>query len=257
MGVSLKERLRNGEVVLGFAVTYPAAGIVESIGKEWDWIWIDGQHGQMDYRTQLECVRTAASVSRLTVVRVPGHEYGIIGPVMDMAPDGIMVPMVDTADQAGGVVQAVRFPPVGNRSYGGRRVIDVGGRDYCKRAAEECALVVQIETPEAVDNVEAIAATEGVDVLFVGAADMRLRLGIDMGTPITESGELADAMAKTAQAAAKAGKFCGCVAMTPDLLKMAVSLGYQLIGGGGDIAFLRESSPERLGRLREALHNVK
>ena len=111
MKESLNARLANGEVLLGMGFMYPAAGIIEGAGRGWDWAWIDGQHGEMDYRTTLECVRVAQACGLLPVVRVPGHEYGFIGPAMDMAPAGIMIPMVDTAEQAQQLVESMRFGP--------------------------------------------------------------------------------------------------------------------------------------------------
>jgi len=251
--VSLKERLTNGEVALGFALVLPAAAIIEHAGKDWDWIWIDSQHGQHDYRSMLECVRVADACGVAPIVRVPGHDPGAIGRVLDMRPTGIMVPMVDSPDDAHRIVEAVRFPPLGKRSYGGRRAIDMEGREYFQTADDNMLLLTQIETREAVENAEAIAATEGVDVLFFGPDDMKVRLGIPINTPATESDVLARAMADTAAAAKNAGKCTGCIAATPDSLVMATSLGYRLIVGGGDVPFLRATSPARLAELRAAL----
>jgi len=251
--VSLKESLTNGDVALGFALSMPAAGIIEHAGRYWDWIWIDGQHGQHDYRSMLECVRVADACGAPPIVRVPGHDPGVIGRVLDMRPAGIMVPMVDTPEDARRVVEAFRFPPLGKRSYGGRRAVDLEGREYFQTVDAKTLLVAQIETQEAVRNAEAIAATEGVDVLFFGPDDMKVRLGIPINTAITESDQLARAMEATITAAKSAGKTGGSVAGTPETLRKAVSLGYRLIAGGGDVAFLRTTSPARFAELRATL----
>ena len=253
MLVSLKDRLTNGDVALGFALALPAAAIIEHAGRIWDWIWIDSQHGQHDYRSMLECVRVADACGVAPIARVPGHDPGVIGRVLDMRPTGIMVPMVDSLDDAHRIVEAVRFPPLGKRSYGGRRAIDLEGRDYFQTADERMLLVTQIETREAVQNAEAIAAAEGVDVLFFGPDDMKVRLGIPINTPIDESDVLARAMEDTMAAAKNAGKIGGCIAATPESLSMAVSLGYRMIVGGGDVPFLRTASSARLAELRAAL----
>ena len=154
----MQNRLRVGEVALGLSLNYPAPGIIECMGAGWDWLWIDGQHGQMDYQSMLQCVRTADACGLAPIPRVSRHEPGTIGPVMDMKPAGILVPMVDTVAQARNIVEAVYFPPLGKRSFGGRRVTDVGGRNYYQTANEDTLLVVQIETPEGAANAEAIAA---------------------------------------------------------------------------------------------------
>ena len=253
MSMSLHQKLRTGRVILGLNLQYPAAGIIECIGAGWDWVWIDGQHGQHDYRSVLECVRVADSCGIAPVVRVSGHEPGLIGPAMDMRPAGIMVPMVNTVGEAQAIVKAARFPPLGERSYGGRRVIDLGTREYFKTADQDTILIVQLETKEALDNAAAIAATEGVDVLFFSPDDIKLRLGIAIDTPITDSKELTAGMQQVITAAQNAGKVGGCVTPTPASIKMASSLGYSLLVGGGDVAMLRETASATLADLRESL----
>ncbi len=247
------QKLKSGQVMLGVAVTLPAPAMIEQFGTAWDWVWIDGQHGQLDYRTILECVRVADAVNLPPVVRVPGHEYGIVGPIIDMRPSAIMVPMVDTPEQARRVVEASRFPPLGKRSYGGRRVRDLEGPQYFRTANTEMLVLAQIETPEAVANAEAIAAIPGVDALFFGADDLKVRLGVPVGTPVPESDSLVQAMAKTGRAAKNAGKFAGCVAGDVATLSLAISHGYQIIAGGSDIQFLRMVSETKLQDLRATI----
>jgi len=253
MSLSLRQKVQDNSVAMGLALMYPVAGIIECMTTGWDWLWIDGQHGQHDYRSMLECVRVAEACGVSPIVRVPGHEYGLIGPVMDMKPAGIMVPMVNNVQEALAVVRAMRFPPVGERSFGGRRVIDVGGRDYYKTANEDTVLIAQIETEEAINNAEAIAATEGVDVLFFSPDDIKLRMGIPMNTSVADSEELTAAMERVIKAAKNAGKMGGNVTPTPATIKMSTALGYSLLVGGGDVSFLREGAPAKLAALRGAL----
>jgi 4-hydroxy-2-oxoheptanedioate aldolase len=250
MGTLLREKLNNNEVTLGLSMMYPAPGIIECMGVGWDWIWIDSQHGQIDYQTMLHSIRTAEICGLPAIPRVPGHEVGFVARVLDMEPAGIMIPMIDTPEQARQVVEMVCFPPLGGRSYGGRRVIDRGGREYCYTANDDTLLVVQIETPTAVENAEAIAATEGVDALFFGPDDIKLRMGIPINAQINESDDLARAMEKTIKAAKNAGKVGGCPAKDAVVLRLVASLGYQLIVGGGDAAFLRTASSATLEKLR-------
>ena len=226
---TLQQKLKNDVVVLGLNMCFPAAGIIECMGKGWDWLWIDGQHGQMDYRDMLQCVRVADACGLAPIPRVAGHEYGTIGLVMDMKVAGIMVPMVETRQQARDIVSAACFPPLGNRSFGGRRVVDIEGRDYAETANDDSLIVAQIETEKAVEEAEAIAATDGIDVLFFGPDDMKLRSGIPINAGITESDKLARAMEITAVAAKNSGKIAGTVAGNKKSLDLAVSLGYRLI----------------------------
>lgn len=257
----LHEKLKNGEVALGVGLTYPNPNCIESMAKGWGWLWIDGQHGQLDYATILHAVQVAQGAGIPTITRVPGHEPGFISMALDTATDGIMVPMVDTPEQAEEIVKAVYFPPLGNRSYGGRRVIDVRGMDYYKTANEDLLVVAQIETPEALSRAEEIVAVDGIDVLFFGSDDMKMRLGLPIDTPIHEPKELRRAAEAVAAAARNADKIAGCVAATAVSFRHAVSQGYRLIVGGADIGFLRAASAAKLAELRElealSLHALK
>jgi 4-hydroxy-2-oxoheptanedioate aldolase len=250
---TLRGKLQNDQVALGLAITLPAPGMIEAIGAGWDWVWIDGQHGQMSYEAMLYLIRVADARGLAPVPRVPGHAYDTIGPVMDMRPAGIMVPMVDTPEQARQVVDAARFPPLGKRSFGGRRMVDLEGREYFRSVNKDTVLLAQIETPEAVENASAIAAIEGVDVLFFGPDDVKVRLGIPINTPVADSPKVTRAMERTARAARDAGKLAGTVATNSATLALAVSLGYRLLAGGQDVLFLREGSNAKLQELHRTL----
>jgi 4-hydroxy-2-oxoheptanedioate aldolase len=246
----LRQRLYQGQHALGFSLSYPSPGAIECIGAGWDWVWIDNQHGQYDYRSTLECVRAADACGVAPVVRTSGHEYGLIGPVMDMDVAGIMVPMVNSVDEARQVVRAVRFPPLGERSFGGRRAVELHGRDYCYKANEEVVLILQIETPQALEQAEAIAAVEGVDALFFGAEDYKLRRGIPLSTRLLESDEVLHALDVMAGAARNSGKASGAIAATATELRRMMSAGCLLNCGGSDVQFLKLGSQQRLSELR-------
>lgn len=246
----ITDRLKGDAVILGFCSMFPAPGIIEAIGPGWDFVWVDGQHGEMDARSAVAAVRAADLVGLATLLRVPTHDAGWLGVFADMDPSAIMVPMVNDAGQARAVVAALRFPPLGTRSFGGRRVIDRRGRDYYREASP--LVVAQIETREAVENVEAIAATPGVDGLFFGPDDMKVQMGIDVNTPPLEHPRLVEAMTRTAKAAREAGKFAAGVAPTAAALAAMRAMGYRMLVGGGDIMFLRAAAAAKLQELRGA-----
>ena len=102
---NLREELQKGPM-LGFGIMWPQVGMIERIGGDWDWFWIDSQHGQLDYRDVLAAVRACNLVGRPAVVRVPGHEPGPIGKMLDTACEAVMVPMVETAQEAQALVRA-------------------------------------------------------------------------------------------------------------------------------------------------------
>ncbi|UCD29425.1 MAG: aldolase, partial [Planctomycetota bacterium] len=100
--------LLAGGPQLGLDIMYPAPGIIERIGPDWDWVWIDGQHGELDERDVLEAVRACNLIGRPAVVRVPGHDMGVIGKALDTAAEGIMVPLINDANQARAAVEAAK-----------------------------------------------------------------------------------------------------------------------------------------------------
>ena len=250
MKQTIRQKLARGQVLLGLAHMYPAAGIIEGMGPGWDFSWIDMQHGQHDYATALSAIRAAEVTGLHTLVRVPGADADVMCKVADMDPDAVMVPMVNSAEDARAAVEALRFPPLGGRSFGGRRVIDRHGRGYYKD--RDLLVVVQIETLEALSCADQIATVEGVDLLFFGPDDMKLRMGLDLSTPVADNQALRDALMKVAAAAEGAGKHSGVVAVDPGLVELNVQYGYRLIVGGGDSMFLKSGAADALSSLRGA-----
>ncbi len=250
---ALKEKFEKGEPALGFALMYPSPSSMECTAAGWDWVWVDAQHGQMDYATILYTIQIAELLGLSTIVRPSGNELNMFGPILDACATGLMVPMVNSVEQAREVVKAFYFPPLGERSYGGRRVIDVHGREYYQEANDNVLLVAQIETPEALQDAEQIAAVDGVDVIFFSPDDLKIRMDLPINsTPLT-SDELGKAMQQVGQAARNAGKIAGCIGATAESLKMAVSEGYLLVVGGADAIFLRTASTAKIEELRAAL----
>ena len=246
----MMERLRAGELLLGVCNTYSSSGIIEGMCAGWDFVWIDGQHGEHDQRSTLNAIVAARSVGVASLVRVAGHAPHVLGGAADQDPSALLIPMVNSRDEARAVVAAVRFPPLGQRSYGGRRAVDLNGRDY--HVERELGVVLQIETPEAVDCVDQIVSVEGVDGVFFGPDDMRVRLSLAMDTPVTADERLRAAFERTAVAARNAGKFAAVPVAGPEAASVAMSLGYRMLVGGSDIGFLRAAGA-RLAELREII----
>ena len=233
-------------------MSYPAPGIIERIGSDWDWLWLDGQHGEIGYREMLDLVRTCDLIGRPALVRVPGHEAGPIGLALDMGAAGVIVPCVDTPEQARAVVGAAKFPPLGNRSYGGRRPIDLRGRAYSHTANADTLLVVQIESPQAVERADEIAAVPGVDALFLGPDDLLMRRGLAMDAPRSPQLLKAD-MQAVAAACRKHGKFGVGIGVGTEMLRLCLELGFSIIVSGADMAFLTNSSKQALEQARPHL----
>lgn len=244
---NLKEELEDGRTLFGLCCMYPASGIIEGMCCGWDMVWIDGQHGEHTNQSLYHCTQASRSVGIHSILRVPGHEASVLSQCADMAPSALMIPMVNSAKEAIDIVKLLKFAPKGIRSYGGRAPIDLYGREYY--CTTEPLIIAQIETQAALEQADRIAAVEGVDAIFFGPDDMKLSMGIDIGTSISKNIELAEGVRIVAASAQKYGKYCGIVAAGAPERKMCLEMGYQIIIVGGDSAFIRTLSAQKLSDL--------
>ncbi|MBQ7371981.1 MAG: hypothetical protein IJW67_08910 [Blautia sp.] len=174
------DKIRKGETVYGFSVNYPHPVIIETITEGWDYIWLDAQHGHMSYPDLMPCMIAAEAVGIGTIIRVPGHDFSVVGPIADLNPSAIMIPMVNNAKEAKEVSEHLHFPPLGHRSFWNTRIVHRVGGDYDQ--TQDLMVLAQIETAEAVENAEEIIATEGIDALMFGPSDLALSYGLRPGT---------------------------------------------------------------------------
>ena len=225
---SLKDRLKNGDVLVGAWCMVPSALTAEILAKSgFDWILIDMQHGCMDYETAVEMIRAVDIAGLPSLVRVPWNEPGIIGRMLDGGAAGIVAPMIQTPADAEKMVEACLYPPVGRRSLGPIRVGARDGAGYFAGANKNVLVVPMIETSEALESVEEIAAVPGVGGLLVGPFDLSLALGLRPGD---NDGEPAfDAAVERVNAAAKKAGIATAVLSTSALTPRRAQQGFQLI----------------------------
>ncbi len=217
----------------------------------YDCIWLDLEHRAMDDREVQALLAYFHLFDIDCMLRPPTLEKTRLYRYLEDGAAGLMIPHVSTAEKARMLVDAVKFPPVGDRGLDGAGLdsdfILAGGEGYTDEANRETFLVVQIETTEAVANVEEIAAVEGVDGLFVGPGDLGLRIR-KTETELT----LDAAIEQVAAAAKKHGKAWGCPGGSADKVKELRSQGAQLIAYGGDFrAFMQmlERSSSELNEI--------
>jgi 4-hydroxy-2-oxoheptanedioate aldolase len=176
----LKRALGAGKVQIGLWSSLASNYTVEAIaGAGFDWILLDMEHSPNDLLGVLAQLQAAAPYPTHAVVRVPWNDMVAVKRVLDVGAQSLLVPYVSTADQAKSAVSYTRYPPAGVRGVAGTTRASRFGRikDYAKRAHEEICLLVQAETREALDDLEAICAVEGVDGVFIGPADLHASLG--------------------------------------------------------------------------------
>jgi 4-hydroxy-2-oxoheptanedioate aldolase len=238
---ALQQKLEASTPAFGVSMSFDDPAILERMGPGWDFVWIDMQHGSTGMDRIKHIVRTCELLDSTSLVRVPGHDLQTIAVVMDLDVGGVIVPQVDTPEQARELLRPSRFPPLGNRSYAGLRVIDRQGPKFNEYANQRQLIVVQLESPEAVANADAIAAIDGIDVLMLAPSDLSMRMGLppDGGldrTELLKAGE-------TVAAAAKAhGKACLAIAFDKDAIRSYAGRGFGLIMIGGDAGFVRQGN---------------
>jgi 4-hydroxy-2-oxoheptanedioate aldolase len=212
---TFKRRLLVGERQVGLWLSLSDPVSTElAAGAGFDWLCIDAEHSPTDLRTLLVQLQAASAYPCAMLVRMPWGDRVMIKQYLDLGFQTLVVPMVESAEQAAHIVESMRYPGTGLEG-GARGVVNVtrAGRwgrvpDYLKRAHEELCLIVQIETAKGVDNIEAIAAVPGVDSLFIGPGDLAASLG-HIGEPAHPKVQAAieDAVARIIAAGKPAGVF--------------------------------------------------
>jgi 4-hydroxy-2-oxoheptanedioate aldolase len=142
----------------------------------WQAVSIDQQHGQGDQTEMLACLAAARGANVPALVRVPAYDFGLIGRALDAGAQGVVVPMVETAEHAARLVNAVKYPPVGGRSFGPYRARLMVEGDYFDRANVWTIACGQIETKLAVDNIDEILSVPGFDMVYLGPNDLAISM---------------------------------------------------------------------------------
>ena len=177
---AFKRALRAGKPQIGLWSSLSSAYTVEVIaGAGFDWILLDTEHSPNDLESVMGQLQAAAAYPTTPIVRVPWNDMVMIKRYLDVGAQSLLVPYVSTAQEAKNAVAYTRYPPAGVRGVAGTSRATRFGRvkDYAKRAHEELCLLVQVETKEGLDNLEAICAVDGVDGVFIGPADLHASLG--------------------------------------------------------------------------------
>lgn len=191
-------------------------------------VTIDMQHGLIDFSDAVRMLTATKGLDVTRIVRVPSLDAAIIGKVLDVGADGVICPLVNTPAQAADLVAACRYPPDGRRSYGPFRAGLVHGPDYFDKARGRSLAFAMIETAEALENLNAIAATPGLDALFVGPADLSISLGHPPGFA-PDADVVVKAIERIAQAAKDAGIHAGIFTGGPDYARTVIGQGYTFV----------------------------
>jgi 4-hydroxy-2-oxoheptanedioate aldolase len=204
-----------------------AAEIVAHQG--WDSVTIDLQHAPTDFKDALAMLSAISTTPCVPLARVPWNAPDAVMRVLDAGAYGVICPMIDTAEDARTFVSAARYAPQGSRSVGPNRARLYGGDDYIARSNDTVLTIAQIETKTALDNVEAIAKTPGLDMLFVGPSDLGLSLGTTDSHANPMDKDTQAAIGKILAAAHAAKITAGIFGTTAEFAKAMFAKGFDLV----------------------------
>ena len=248
----VKEKIKRGDVVIGAFCNIPSPMCMELLGLAGlDFAIVDAEHSPVTPETAEHMYRAAEAVGLTPLTRVGENTPQVIQKFMDAGSLGAMIPLVNTAEDAQRVVNAVKYPPMGERGLAGTRASWFGLAgplgEYVEMANEETLTVVQIETGEAVRNVQAICAVDGIDVVFMGPSDLSASLGLAGQTRHPEVVKLIQDLGRQIRVV---GKAVGTIARDLDDYKLWREQGFQFLCTGAS-AFLAQAAQEYVRGIRD------
>jgi 4-hydroxy-2-oxoheptanedioate aldolase len=256
-----KHKLRQGQWQVGLFVGLCSNYSMEILaGAGFDWLVIDAEHSPNNPATVLAQLQAAAPYAVQVLVRPMSHDPALIKQYLDAGAQTLLLPLVDSATQAQELVRAMRYPPGGIRGVAAslaRAAHWNGVKDYVNHADAEACLVVQIETRQGLENLDAILAVEGVDAVFIGPADLAASLGHlgEAGHP-----EVRAAIDDALRRAAAAGKAAGVFVTDAALAAHYRNCGACFVAVGGDTTLLRNAAVNLVESFRNGFgsgHEIK
>lgn len=218
-----------------------------------DSVTVDMQHGALDYSALLPMLQAMQASGATLMARVPWLEPGIIMKALDAGAFGIICPMVNTAEEAARFVSYLRYPPLGTRSFGPTRVAFAAGASYGAEANDNILAFAMIETADGMANLDSIAATPGLDGIYVGPSDLSLSLSQGKLSPgmDREEPEMIAALQTILAACKKNGIRAALHCGSPDYAARAVGWGYDMTTVGGDTRFLAAAAGAAVAGFRK------
>ena len=247
-----KGKLKRNETVVGPWITVPDAAIVEILGRTgFDFLLIDGEHAPFDNSSLRAALTACDNTPAEAVVRVRANEEPRIKLALDLGADGVLVPMVNSADDARRAVNAAKYPTLGSRGLGPWRAADYyrNYEGYIAGADDATALIIQIEHKDAVAAIDDIIAVEGIDAIFVGPADLTGSLG--HATNTTNDDTLA-AIKEGAAACRARNMPMGIDCITAEHITRWAALGFCFFTFTADIEYLDQGARAAVAAAREA-----
>ncbi|CAH0290719.1 2-dehydro-3,6-dideoxy-6-sulfogluconate aldolase [Arthrobacter sp. Bi83] len=241
--------LDDGEIHAGAWVSFRDPAVVDTLAAEgFGWICVDGQHGGPETHEMQPLIEAAHLFSVPSIVRVPGHDMGIIGRILDAGAGAIIFPTVENAASAASLIAACRFPPRGNRSYGPTRRSPRYPKPATGNPQDDTLCILMIETAAGLANLDEILAT-GPDGIFVGPYDLSLSLGVTLEELTGEGpdGILADIARRCTAAGVTPGIYTG----EPELSERMAALGFRFMPTASDTGLLSVAARNAVAASRQ------
>ena len=234
----VKEMLKAGRVTVGAWVNFGIPDSAEILSHmELDWLVFDTEHGPWSFETVQKMMQATSGTEITPIIRVAWNDPVLIKQALDIGAYGLIIPWVNSKEDAINAVRATRYPPEGIRGTGPRRCALYGlkTKEYLENANDLILTIVQIETVEAMNNLEEILSVEGVDAIFIGPTDLSASLGI-LGD--TKNEKNLEAIQKILDAGKEAGVPVGIYTLGADYNKIHISQGFQFVVLGSDMSFM-------------------
>lgn len=243
------DKLRSGQPAVGAWLTLCSPVAAETMAQVgWDWLVVDAEHSPVGFENMVNCFRAAQLGGVAPMARVPWNDTVWIQRTLDAGAMGLVVPMVNSAADAQAVVGNMKYATRGQRSFGGSRVAAYVEGDYRTWADEHLAVIVMIETVEAVENAEAIMAVDGVVGCFIGPNDLALSMGVsprEIGPGTAYEAAIMEVLAACKKTGKAAGKHCYNAAE----VSLRIGQGFQFLALMSDAAFMAKAAREEFAAI--------
>jgi len=238
---SLKARLRSDQPIFGAWVGIPHPTVIELMARShFGFLLLDGEHSPIGVQDLARLLPSAELHGTPTIFRPRSKSAADIKAALDAGVSGLMVPMIETAEEARAIVAAGKYAPAGMRGIGPWRASGYyeAFETYLAEANDATTLILQLESAKGLANLADILAVEGFDVLFVGPADLASSLGLPIGR---FDGEMRDVLQRTADAVKRAGKLAAIDVSAISVIPELIEMGYCLFTIGSDMGFIQTS----------------
>ncbi|MBM7608430.1 2-keto-3-deoxy-L-rhamnonate aldolase RhmA [Lysinibacillus composti] len=251
---SLKEKLKSGKCVYGpfmMTASTDTAEILANVGC--DMIMIDGEHGAMGFETAGKMISQIKYTQTTPLLRVPWNDLTMVKQGLDTGASGIMIPMINSKEEAERAIQYCHYPPNGVRGFGAGRasLFGINTESYWEYAKEELLVILQVEHVKAVENIDEILSVPGIDVVFIGPMDLSVSMGVkgELDHP-----DMQAAYSKVLDACQKHNIVPGIMTQ-PNLMKKHIDLGFRFLLGGIDAMFIHQGAKQLLEEFKSSINS--